>query len=112
MKKCIVLVLLSLALAACNQSQDKSQGEGKKEGSVVTPSSLAGTFTSGKDTFVFSADGKVTAKNPNFADKVTTYSIEGGKVTFKFPQGYPISMSLNSDGSLTSDSNINYKKTE
>lgn len=112
MKKYLVLVLLSLALAACNQNQDKNQSHGQKGGSVVSPSSLSGTYTSGKDTFVFAADGKVTAKNPNFTDKVTTYSIESGKVTFKFPQGYPISMSLNSDGSLTSDSNINYKKTD
>ncbi len=112
MKKGIVLVLLSLALAACNQSQDKNQGEAKKEGSVVAPTSLSGTYTSGKDTFIFTPDGKVTAKHPSFSDKVTTYSIQDGKVSFKFPQGYLISMSLNSDGSLTSDSNINYKKTD
>ncbi|WP_394475150.1 lipoprotein [Ralstonia mannitolilytica] len=110
MKKYIVLALLTLALTACNQNQDKNQGQ--KEGSVVTPSSLSGTYSSGKNTFVFTSDGKVTAKTPHFSDQVTTYTVQDGKVTFKFPQGYPISMSLNSDGSLTSDSNINYTKTE
>lgn len=113
MKKYVVLVLLSLTLTACNQSQNKSQGETQKEESVIAPSRLSGTYTSGKDTFVFTSDGTVTAKNPLFTDKVTTYSIQDGKVTFKFPQGLaPITLSLNSDGSLTSNSNINYKKTD
>lgn len=112
MKKQIVLVLLSLALVACNQNQEKSQGEGQKEGGVIAPSILSGTYTSGKDTYVFTSEGKVTAKNPHFSDQVTSYKVQGGKVSFKFPQGYQINLSLNSDGSLTSDSNINYKKTD
>ncbi|WP_158664452.1 hypothetical protein [Cupriavidus metallidurans] len=106
MKRYLVIAMLSIALAACNQNASQ------KEGSAIAPSTLSGSYTSGKDTFVFSADGKVTAKNKLFPDKVTTYSIEGGKVSMKFPDGYPMTFSLNSDGSITSDSNINYKKSD
>ncbi|RWA45635.1 hypothetical protein AU476_00965 [Cupriavidus sp. UYMSc13B] len=106
MKKYLVITMLSIVLAACNQSASQ------KEGGIVTPSTLNGAYTSGKDTFIFSSDGKVTAKNNLFPDKTTTYTIEGGKVSMKFPDGYPMTFSLNSDGSITSNSNINYKKTD
>lgn len=106
MKRYFVIAMLSIALAACNQSASQ------KEGSLITPSTLNGTYTSGKDTFIFSSDGKVTAKNKLFPDKVTTYIIDGGKVSMKFTDGYPMTFSLNSDGSITSDSNTNYKKTD
>lgn len=104
MRKYIFIAMLSLALAACNQD--------KTSWSLTTPSRLDGTYTTvdGKKSYIFSLDGKVRTKSLGGEELVTSYIREGGKVNFKFPQGYPISMSLNSDGSLTSDSNINYKK--
>lgn len=108
MKKYFAIVMLALVLAACNQ--DKNQGS--DQGGVAQSSRLSGTYTSGKDTYVFSSEGKVTAKNPHFPDQETTYSIENGKVSLRFSEGYPMSFTMNTDGSLTSGSNINYKKTD
>ncbi|KWW32371.1 MULTISPECIES: lipoprotein [Cupriavidus] len=106
MRKYIVFAMLALALAGCN---------GEKGGSeVVAPSGLNGTYTSvdGKNTWVFSSDGTVKTKSLRGEELVTSYVNEKGKVTFTFPHGYPISVSVNSDGTLTSDSNMSYKKVE
>lgn len=110
MKKYIAVVMLSLALAACNQEKTSS----RNEGTVTVPSGLSGTYTSadGKNTWVFSSDGTVKTKSIRGDELVTTYSSEGGKVTFKFPQGYPIAVTVNSDGSLTSDSHTSYRKMD
>jgi len=111
MKKYIVLAALMLALAGCNQ--DKSSSD-LNSGSVTTPSGLSGTFTSsdGKNTWIFSSDGTVKTKSLRGEELVTTYTSEKGKVSFTFPHGYPIAVSVNPDGTLTSDSNISYKKVE
>ncbi|WP_150124104.1 hypothetical protein [Cupriavidus nantongensis] len=110
MKKYIAIAMLSLAVAACNQNESTSN---KSQESVVVPAlGVSGTYSSGKDTFIFSSDGKVTLKNNLVSDKIAAYTIESGKVTVKSPQGFPIVLTINSDGSLTSDSQINYKKTD
>jgi len=108
-KKYIAIAMLSLAVAACDQN--KSSSNPAQEG-VAQVLGVSGTYTSGKDTFIFSSDGKVTLKNSLVSDKIATYTLESGKVTVKSPQGFPIILTINSDGSLTSDSNINYKKTD
>lgn len=108
MRKYFVIALLPLALAACNEDQ------GQNLKGVASPSGLNGTYTSvdGKNTLVFSYDSKVKTKSLRGVEMVTNYTSEGGKVNFRFSQGYPISLTVNSDGSLTSDSNTKYKKSE
>lgn len=109
MKKYLVYLVFSMLLAAC------SQGNGSKEESVSAPIGLTGVYKSmsGKDTLVFSADGKVISKHPlNSRDLVTTYSFQAGKVSYQFADGYPTTLSVNKDGSLTSNFGTQYVKND
>lgn len=109
MKKCLVYLVFAMVLAAC------SQGDDSKEERMVAPVGLTGAYksTSGKDTLIFSADGKVISKHPlNAQDLVATYSFKEGKLSYQFPDGYPVTLSVNKDGSLTSNYGTRYEKKE
>lgn len=81
-------------------------GGGSKDG--VGPQSrttIVGTYAAKNTTFVFSADGKVTSKGtPVYpVEKTTSYQIADGKVSFQFQDGYPMTLSINDDDTLSHD---------
>ena len=92
----ILLLALSLSLAAC--------------GGVS--STLSGDYQAndGKSTLVFSADGKVKTKTLMGKEVEATYTIADNKVSFQFPNGFPMSYTINSDGSLSAPLSSGYKK--
>lgn len=108
MKKFSLYLIMSMMLAACTQSADT------KVESVSTPPQLNGEYKSadGKDTLIFSSEGKVTAKNSLVGEKIATYSMKDGKVSYQFSNGFPRTMTVNNDGSLISDSGTKFEKQE
>lgn len=93
----MVMMVVAFAIAGCDN------GDTRGDGGVATLSALDGTYSSGKMTLVFSPDGEVKLKGtPVFpGDKTTKYKIKGEKVSFQFPEGYLMTLSINPDGSLS-----------
>lgn len=89
--KLIAILLLVLTLAACNPSAPQA------------PVGISGTYVSesGKSTFVFSENGVVKSKTLLGREVETAYTISNGKVTFRFPDGLPVDLVMNADGTLT-----------
>lgn len=104
----ILMMVVAFAITGCDK--------GAIKGDVAAPSTLSGTYASKNATLVFTAGGDVVNKGtPIFpGDKKTTYKIDGGKVNFKFPEGLPMTLSINSDGSLSSEPlrDVVYKKVD
>lgn len=99
MKQIFTIVIMAVAIAITGCDSGDSQGPE----AIATPSTINGTYVSGNSTYVFSSNGEVTKKgNITFpGDKMTTYKIDGGKVSLKFPEGYPMTLTINSDNSLS-----------
>lgn len=96
--KCIIVILMALLLTGCG---------------APSTTKLDGVYRAndGKSTLVFSADGKVKSHDLSGKEIETTYVIDGNKVSFLFPNGLPLSYTINSDGSLSAPSFSGYKKT-
>lgn len=93
----MVMMAAAFAITGCDS------GDSQDRKAIVTPSTINGTYVSENSTYVFSSNGEVTKKgNVTFpGDKITTYKIDGGKVSLKFPEGYPMTLAINSDNSLS-----------
>lgn len=86
MKKIIAIMFCAVIVSAC----------GDKTEVVKTTSSINGTYIleNAKDTLVFTSDGEVTSKHPLFPTKVANYKIVNSEITFQFPQGHPMKLSI------------------
>lgn len=89
--KLISILLLALTLSACSPS------------ATDVPVTIAGTYVSesGKSTFTFSGSGEVKSKTLLGRDVETTYTVSNGRVSFKFPDGLPVELVINPDGTLS-----------
>lgn len=89
--KLILTILMTFALVACSS---------KKDGSAE----LAGTYvdSKGKVAFEFTSEGKVRATNPYGKQLETTYLLADHTLSFRFPEGLPMELTIASDGSLSS----------
>lgn len=94
--KFISIFLVALTLAACGSA-----------------SSLNGHYRSNdnKSFLVFSSDGKVKTKLLTGNEVETAYTIADKTVSFQFPNGLPMSYTINSDGSLSAPWSSGYKKS-
>jgi len=93
--KHLIVILATLVLVACGSSTN-----------------LDGVYKSGdgKSTLTFSGD-KVKSKDLQGQDIETTYHVDGKTVSFQFPNGMPVSFTLNDDGSLSAPFSSGYKKS-
>jgi hypothetical protein len=96
--KSLIIVFSLVFLTACNS---KSSG----------PSSIDGKYTSsnGKLSYVFTSNGKVKA-NIFGTNEEANYTIKDNIINYQFEGGMPRTASVNSDGSLTTDTGDKFNK--
>lgn len=81
---------------------------------IGSPSVLDGTYTevdSEQNSFVFKPNNTIETINKYSKKlKVTTYKIEGKKISFQFDGGIPGEMTMNDDGTLSLYGSTKYTK--
>ena len=111
MKKYVACLAIAVSLNACGPSEVNGVNGSNGAGA----NGISGTYKSDNSAvvLVFSPDGQVTYKHPkNSEDKVTTYTVKDGKISYQLPGGgMTMTMSINEDGTL-STSSAKYEKQD
>ncbi|WP_304350897.1 hypothetical protein [Comamonas testosteroni] len=89
MKKILAILVCALLVVACGDKASVSTAPSASAG-------IEGTYIleNGKDTLIFTRAGEVTSKHPLFETKVTNYKVADSEITFQFPQGHPMKLTV------------------